>query len=65
MESIEDTLALSYVFLADLEEHVRQQGFLSYDGQLIWKITEYVRRRNEAISGQQVSFYSPCLYTGR
>ena len=65
LDSIEHTLALRNVTLADLEEYVRQQEFSSHDGQLLWKITEYARRRNEAVSGQQVSFYSPCFYTSR
>ena len=65
IDSIEHTLALRNVTLADLEEYIRQQEFSSYDGQLLWKITEYARRRNEAVSGQQVSFYSPCFYTSR
>ena len=51
--------------MADLEEYIRQQEFSSYDGQLLWKITEFARRRNEAVSGQQVSFYSPYFYTSR
>ena len=65
IESIEHTLALRNVTLADLEEYIRQQEFSSYDGQLLWKITEFARRRNEAVSGTQVSFYSPCFYTDR
>ena len=65
IESIEHTLALRNVTLADLEEYIRQQESSSYDGQLLWKITEFSRRRNEAVSGQQVSFYSPCFYTSR
>ena len=65
MESIEHTLALRNVTLADLEEYVRQQEFSSHDGQLLWKINEYARRRNEAVSGQRASFYSPCFYTSR
>ena len=64
-EAIEHTLALRNVTLADLEEYIRQQEFSSYDGQLLWKITEFARRRNEAVSGQQISFYSPCFYTSR
>ncbi|KAJ7372383.1 hypothetical protein OS493_019833 [Desmophyllum pertusum] len=51
--------------LADLEENVRQQEFTSYDGQVLWKISDYARRRNDAVTGQQVSFYSPCFYTSR
>ena len=65
IESIEHTLALRNVTLADLEEYVRQQEFSSYDGKLLWKITEFARRRNEAVGGQQVSFFSPCFYTSR
>ncbi|XP_068689556.1 TNF receptor-associated factor 2-like isoform X2 [Montipora foliosa] len=65
MESIEHSLALRNVTVADLEEFVRQQEFSNYDGQLTWKITEFARKRNEAVSGQQVSFYSPCFFTSR
>ena len=65
LESIEHTLALRNVTLADLEEYVRQQEFSSYDGQLLWKISDYARRRNDAVTGQQVSFYSPCFFTSR
>ena len=64
-ESIEHTLVLRNVTLADLEEYVKKQVFLSYDGQLTWKISEYARKRSEAVNGQKVSFYSPSFYTSR
>ena len=38
---------------------------MGYDGVLIWKISDFARRRNEAITGKQVSIYSPCFYTSR
>ena len=57
IESIEHTLALRNVTLADLEEYVKQQEFSSYDGQLLWRIPDYARKRNDAVTGQQVSFY--------
>ena len=65
IESIEHTLALRNVTLADLEEYVKQQEFSSYDGQLLWRIPDYARKRNDAVTGQQVSFYSPCFFTSR
>ena len=65
IESIERTLALRNVTLADLEEYVKRQEFSSYDGQLLWRISDYARKRNEAVTGQQVSFYSPCFFTSR
>ena len=64
-ESIENTLALRNVTLADLEEYVKQQEFSSYDGQLLWRISDYAGKRNDAVTGQQVSFYSPCFFTSR
>ena len=65
IKSIQHTLALRNVTLADLEEYVRQQEFSSYDGQLLWKISDFARRRNNAVTGQQVSLYSPSFYTSR
>ena len=63
--SMERALALRNVTLADLDEYDRRQEFSSYNGQLLWKIPEFARRRNEAVSGKQVSFYSPCFFTSR
>ena len=65
VDYIERTLADRSVTLANLEEKLMQLEFPSYDGQLLWKITEFARRRNEAVSGQNVFFYSPCFYTSR
>ena len=65
IEFIEHTLALRNMTLADLEEYVKQQECSSYDGQLLWKIPDYARKRNDAVTGQQVSFDSPCFYTSR
>ena len=63
--SIEHTLAHRNVTLGDLEEYVRQQEFSSYDGQLLWNISDYARRRNEAVTRQQVFLHSPCFFTRR
>ena len=65
VESDEHVQAIRNVALADLEEYVRQQQVCSYDGALLWKIDDYARRKNDAISGRQTSFYSPCFYTSR
>ncbi|XP_043945786.1 TNF receptor-associated factor 5 isoform X2 [Protopterus annectens] len=38
---------------------------VSYNGKLIWKITEYKRRKQEAIEGRTVSVFSQPFYTSR
>ena len=64
-ESISHSLALRNVTLSDLEEYVRQQDVSSHDGILLWKISDFARRRQDALSGNQASFYSPCFFTSR
>lgn len=64
-ESISHSLALRNVTLSDLEEYVRQQDVSSHDGILLWKISDFTRRRQDALAGNQVSFYSPCYFTSR
>ena len=62
---MEHNLALRNVTVQDIEEHVRQEQFSTYDGILLWKVTEVARRTEEARSGRQSSIYSPCFYTSR
>ena len=64
-ESLEHTLMLRNTALADLEEYVQQQEFSSFDGTLVWKITDFSRRKTNAVTGKQISFYSPTFYTSR
>ena len=65
VEAAERALAIRNIAQADLEERVRQQQASSYDGVLLWKIDEFSKRKTDAISGRQPSFYSPHFYTSR
>ena len=65
VESQNNMLALRNVAFADLEEYIRQQEVSSYDGNLLWKISDFARRRSDAQGGRQTSFYSPSFYTSR
>ena len=64
-ESMSHSLALRNVMLTDLDEYVRQQEVSSHDGILLWKITEFAKKRQDTVSGHQTSFYSPCFFTSR
>ena len=64
-ESMSHSLALRNVMMSDLDEHTKQQQQSSCDGILVWKISDFARRRQDAVSGKETSFYSPCFFTGR
>jgi len=47
----------------DLRFQVLEQT--SYNGMLVWKITDYARRKKEAVSGRSLSLYSQPFFTSR
>ena len=65
VEATENALAVRNIALADLEEYVKEQETSSHDGVLLWRIDNFSKRKTDAISGRQQSFYSPCFYTSR
>ena len=65
IESTGPPLALHNVMMGDsqLIDHTYQQQITSYDGVLIWKISNFALKKQDATSGRQTSFFSPCFYT--
>ena len=49
--------------LTDLDEYVRQQEVSSDNGILLWKITEFAKKRQDTVSGHQTSFYKQQVVT--
>ncbi|XP_063774336.1 TNF receptor-associated factor 5 [Pseudophryne corroboree] len=47
------------------EERFRLLEGTCYNGKLIWKITDYERKKKEAVEGRVVSIYSQHFYTSR
>ena len=64
-ESMSHSLALRNVMMTDLDEHVRDQQVSSHDGVLVWTISDFAKRRQNAVTGYETSFYSPCFFTSR
>ena len=64
-ESMSHSLALRNVMMTDLDEHVREQQVSSHDGVLVWKISDFAKRRQNAVTGYETSFYSPFFFTSR
>jgi len=58
-------VAQNDVRLSDMEVRLNAVELTTYDGTLMWKITEVVRRRKEAVSGDVLSIQSPAFYTSR
>ncbi|XP_077986458.1 TNF receptor-associated factor 2-like [Glandiceps talaboti] len=58
-------IALKDVTLAEQDLRIQSLEMTSYDGILNWKISQFGRKRRDAISGRTLSIYSPYFFTGR
>ncbi|XP_069743687.1 TNF receptor-associated factor 1 isoform X2 [Narcine bancroftii] len=58
-------LALKEMVISNFRMQLLTLEQISYDGILIWKITDVGRKRQDAISGRVTSLYSPAFYTSR
>lgn len=58
-------LGLQEARLSELDIRFQILETLNYEGVLIWKITNYRRRKQDAVSGTAVSIYSSPFFTSR
>ena len=61
---LEDSNAITSVRLDDVSG-VDSNSKVSYNGVLIWKIDDFNRKRQEAISGTMTAIYSPHFYSSQ
>lgn len=65
MKALERQLLMKDATIAELELRVSTLEQTSYTGTLIWRIPDFAKRRQEAVSGRTPSIYSPAFYTSR
>ncbi|XP_006900652.1 PREDICTED: TNF receptor-associated factor 2 [Elephantulus edwardii] len=65
VQQLERSIGLKDLALADLEQKVREMEATTYDGVFIWKITDFARKRQEAVAGRTPAIFSPAFYTSR
>jgi len=65
IKSLERQMAMKDATIAELELRTTSLELTSYDGTLVWKIADFSRKRQEAISGRTPSIYSTPFYTSK
>lgn len=56
---LERSIGLKDLAMAEMEEKIRGMEASTYDGVFVWKITEFARKRQEAITGRSPAIFSP------
>ena len=65
LDRAEHQLDLHEIQLSEQDLQIQMLAATSYDGVYLWKIDQYNRRFQEALSGKTLSIYSPPFYVGR
>ncbi|NXW47790.1 TRAF2 factor, partial [Nyctiprogne leucopyga] len=65
VRQLERSIGLKDLAMAEMEEKIRTMEASTYDGIFIWKITEFARKRQEAITGRSPAIFSPAFYTSK
>uniref|UniRef100_A0A4W3J001 TNF receptor-associated factor n=1 Tax=Callorhinchus milii TaxID=7868 RepID=A0A4W3J001_CALMI len=65
VRQLERAAALKDLAIAELELQVQVFEYITYDGVFIWKISDFNRRRQEAMSGRAAAIFSPAFYTSK
>ncbi|XP_045702472.1 TNF receptor-associated factor 2 isoform X2 [Phyllostomus hastatus] len=65
VQQLERSIGLKDLAVADLEQKVREMEASTFDGVFVWKISDFARKRQEAVAGRVPAIFSPAFYTSR
>ncbi|KAG8141907.1 hypothetical protein E2320_006569 [Naja naja] len=65
VRQLERSIALKDLALAEMEHAMQEMEAASYDGIFIWKISDFARKRQEAVAGRSPAIFSPAFYTSK
>uniref|UniRef100_I3J412 TNF receptor-associated factor n=1 Tax=Oreochromis niloticus TaxID=8128 RepID=I3J412_ORENI len=65
VRQLERTLTMRDLQLSETEQLVRELQFCTYDGIFVWKISDFSRRRQDAVAGRAPAMFSPAFYSSK
>ncbi|XP_048855485.1 TNF receptor-associated factor 2-like isoform X1 [Brienomyrus brachyistius] len=65
IQQLERSLAMRDLQLAEAEQVLHELAVCTYDGVFVWKITNFSRRREEAVSSLAPTMFSPAFYSSK
>ncbi|XP_077904907.1 TNF receptor-associated factor 2 isoform X3 [Ictidomys tridecemlineatus] len=65
VQQLERSIGLKDLAMADLEQKVLELEASTYDGVFIWKISDFARKRQEAVAGRTPAIFSPVAAESR
>ncbi|KAM9391653.1 TNF receptor-associated factor 2-like [Pholidichthys leucotaenia] len=65
VRQLERTLSLRDLSIVEMEGKMREMSAATYDGTFVWKISDFSKKRQDAIAGRAPAMFSPAFYTSK
>uniref|UniRef100_A0A4W5L7B9 TNF receptor-associated factor n=1 Tax=Hucho hucho TaxID=62062 RepID=A0A4W5L7B9_9TELE len=65
VRQLERTLGLKDLTVAEMEGRLREISATTFDGVFIWRISDFTKKRQDAIAGRAPAMFSPAFYTSK
>uniref|UniRef100_A0A1A7ZHG1 TNF receptor-associated factor n=1 Tax=Nothobranchius furzeri TaxID=105023 RepID=A0A1A7ZHG1_NOTFU len=65
VRQLERTVSLRDLSIVEMEGKMREMSASTYDGIFIWKISDFTKKRQDAVAGRAPAMFSPAFYTSK
>ncbi|TNN73795.1 TNF receptor-associated factor 2 [Liparis tanakae] len=65
VRQLERTVSMRDLQLSETEQLLRELQFCTYDGIFVWKVSDFARRRQDAVAGRTPAMFSPAFYSSK
>ncbi|KAJ4926284.1 hypothetical protein JOQ06_008464 [Pogonophryne albipinna] len=65
VRQLERTVGLKDLTVADMEGRLREMSATTFDGVFVWRISDFAKKRQDAIAGRAPAMFSPAFYTSK
>ncbi|KAM9810665.1 TNF receptor-associated factor 2-like [Neosynchiropus ocellatus] len=65
VRQLERTVSLRDLTIVEMEGKLREMSAATYDGIFVWKISDFTKKRQDAVAGRAPAMFSPAFYTSK
>ncbi|XP_077418102.1 TNF receptor-associated factor 2-like isoform X2 [Vanacampus margaritifer] len=65
VRQLERTVSLRDLSIVEMEGKMREMSAATYDGIFVWKISDFAKKRQDALAGRAPAMFSPAFYTSK
>ncbi|XP_028989630.1 TNF receptor-associated factor 2-like isoform X1 [Betta splendens] len=65
VRQLERTVSLRDLSIMEMEAKMRELSAATYDGIFVWKISDFTKKRQDAMAGRAPAMFSPAFYTSK